>query len=66
LLFGLLSEVLAGGGADGLRAAFFVFLSLLAVSSLLLVLAGREYPSEVASVQQSVVEEPESRTSHHS
>ena len=57
LVFGILSDQLAGGGADGLRAAFFVFLSLLAVSSLLLMLAGREYPREVASVQESVVDE---------
>ena len=57
LVFGILSDQLAGGGADGLRAAFLVYLSLLAVSSLLLVLAGREYPREVASVQESVVED---------
>ena len=57
LLFGILSDQLAGGGADGLRAAFLVYLSLLAVSSLLLVLAGARIPSEVASVQESVVEE---------
>jgi len=56
LAFGVLSDVLAGGGADGLRAAFLMFLSLLAVSSLLLVLAAREYPREVASVQESIVE----------
>jgi predicted MFS family arabinose efflux permease len=56
LLFGLLSEHLAGGGADGLRAAFFVFLPLLALSSVLLAAATREYPSEVAAVQESVVE----------
>jgi predicted MFS family arabinose efflux permease len=55
LLFGLLSEALAGGGADGLRAAFFVFLPLLALSSLLLAAASREYPSEVAAVQESTM-----------
>ncbi len=58
LLFGVLSEVLAGGGAAGLRAAFFVFLPLLAVSSLLLAAASRQYPSEVASVQESTMTEP--------
>jgi MFS family permease len=56
LLFGVLSETLGGGGAEGLRDAFLVYLSLLAVSSLLLVLAERDYPREVASVQESVVE----------
>jgi sugar phosphate permease len=56
LVFGYLSEHLAGGGAEGLRAAFLVFLPLLACSSLLLVVAAREYPAEVASVQESVVE----------
>jgi predicted MFS family arabinose efflux permease len=56
LLFGVLSERLAGGGSDGLRAAFFVFLPLLALSSILLIAAGREYPSEVAAVQESVVD----------
>jgi predicted MFS family arabinose efflux permease len=54
LLFGVLSEHLAGGGIDGLRASFFVFLPLPAMSSLLLVAAGRSYPREVASVQESV------------
>ena len=54
LLFGVLSEAL-GGGADGLRATFFLFLPFLAVSSVLLVFAAREYPSEVASVQESTV-----------
>ena len=56
LLFGVLSETLAGGGAAGLRAAFLVYLSLLAVSAVLLVFASREYPREVASVQESLVE----------
>ena len=58
LLFGVISEAL-GGGADGLRAAFFVFLPFLAVSSVLLVLAAREYPREVASVQESIVTKDE-------
>jgi hypothetical protein len=57
LLFGLMSDQLAGGGADGLRAAFFVFLPLLAVSSVLLAAAAREYPSEVASVRVSTMTE---------
>jgi predicted MFS family arabinose efflux permease len=56
LLFGVLSDTLAGGGAEGLRAAFFVYLAVLAASSLLLIVAERDYPSEVASVQESVVE----------
>jgi sugar phosphate permease len=56
LLFGVISEAF-GGGADGLRIAFFVFLPFLALSSVLLVLAAREYPSEVASVQESTVTE---------
>ena len=55
LLFGVLSDTLAGGGADGLRAAFLVFLPLLAVSSLLLAAAARQYPSEVAAVQESTL-----------
>jgi predicted MFS family arabinose efflux permease len=59
LLFGVLSERLAGGGADGLRATFFLFLPLLVLSSVLLAFATREYPSEVASVQQSTVPEEE-------
>lgn len=57
LLFGVLSEHLAGGGAHGLRAAFFVFLPFLALSSVLLAAATREYPREVASVEESTVEE---------
>ncbi len=58
IVFGILSEVLAGGGSDGLRLTFLMFLPCLAVSSVLLALATRDYPSEVASVQQSVVESP--------
>jgi predicted MFS family arabinose efflux permease len=57
LLFGLMSDQLAGGGAEGLQAAFFVFLPLLAVSSVLLAAAARQYPSEVASVQVSTMTE---------
>jgi MFS family permease len=57
LLFGILSETLAGGGAEGLRAAFLVYLVVLVVGSLLLVMAQRDYPREVASVQESVVED---------
>ena len=56
LLFGVISEAF-GGGADGLRISFFVFLPFLALSSVFLVLAAREYPSEVASVQESTVTE---------
>jgi predicted MFS family arabinose efflux permease len=56
LLFGVLSDTLAGGGAEGLRAAFLVYLGLLGVGSVLLLLAERDYPREVASVQESIVE----------
>jgi sugar phosphate permease len=56
LLFGVISEAF-GGGADGLRISFFVFLPFLALSSVFLVFAAREYPSEVASVQESTVTE---------
>jgi MFS family permease len=59
LLFGVLSDNLAGGGADGLRVTFFLFLPFLLLSSFLLALATREYPSEVAAVQESVVETPD-------
>jgi predicted MFS family arabinose efflux permease len=55
LLFGILSEALAGGGAEGLQLTFLLFLPLPAISALLLVVAKREYPREVASVQQSTV-----------
>lgn len=56
LLFGVISEAF-GGGADGLRISFFVFLPFLALSSVFLAFAAREYPSEVASVQESTVTE---------
>ena len=59
LAFGLLSDSLAGGGADGMRAAFLAFLPLLGLSSALLVAAAREYPSEVASVEASSIEGPD-------
>ncbi len=59
LLFGVLSDNLAGGGADGLRVTFFLFLPFLVLSSVLLASATREYPSEAAAVQESVVEAPE-------
>jgi predicted MFS family arabinose efflux permease len=55
LAFGLLSDTLAGGGADGLRLTFLLFLPLLAVSSVLLALARRDYAREVASVQESTI-----------
>ena len=55
LLLGILSEDVAGGGASGLRTMFLALLPLLAVGSVLLLLAQRRYPREVASVQESTV-----------
>jgi Na+/melibiose symporter-like transporter len=59
LLFGVLSNTLGGGGARGLQLAFLVLLPLLAASSVLLLLATRHYPQEVAAVQESDLEEPD-------
>jgi MFS family permease len=56
LLFGVLSNTLGGGGARGLQLAFLVLLPLLAASSVLLLLATRHYPQEVAAVQESDIE----------
>jgi len=55
LLLGILSEDVAGGGASGLRTMFLALLPLLAVGSVLLLLAQRRYPRGVASVQESTV-----------
>jgi MFS family permease len=53
LVFGVFSERLGGGGAEGLQIAFLTLLPLLAVSSMLLVFARRHYAGEVAAVQAS-------------
>jgi predicted MFS family arabinose efflux permease len=55
LVFGVLSGVLGGGGAEGLQLAFLVLLPLLAASSVCLMVAARHYPQEVASVEESEV-----------
>jgi predicted MFS family arabinose efflux permease len=50
---GVLSEQLAGGGGAGLRATFLVTLGLLVAGALLLQLARRTYPREVAAAAES-------------
>jgi MFS family permease len=57
LLVGVLSGVLGSDAAEGLQLAFLVLLPLLALSSVLLLLATRHYPEEVAAVEESTVEE---------
>ena len=57
LVFGVLSSVLGGGGAEGLQLAFLLLLPLLAASSVCLMIAVRHYPSEVAAVEESEVVE---------
>ncbi|MDQ1430884.1 MAG: hypothetical protein QOF40_1486, partial [Actinomycetota bacterium] len=57
LVFGVLSNALGGGGARGLQLTFLFLLPLLAASSVLLLLAARHYPQEVAAVQESEIEE---------
>jgi predicted MFS family arabinose efflux permease len=57
LVFGVLSGVLGGGGAEGLQLAFLALLPLLAASSVCLMIAVRHYPSEVAAVEESEVVE---------
>jgi MFS family permease len=57
LVFGVMSNTLGGGGARGLQLAFLALLPLLAASSVLLLLATRHYPQEVAAVQESDIEE---------
>jgi predicted MFS family arabinose efflux permease len=53
LIVGVLSERLAGGGAAGLRDTFLVTLGLLVVGALVLQLARRTYPREVAAAGES-------------
>ena len=55
LLVGVRSGVLGSDAADGLQLAFLVLLPLLAVSSVLLVMATRHSPEEVAAVEESSV-----------
>jgi predicted MFS family arabinose efflux permease len=57
LAVGVLSNTLGGGGARGLQLAFLALLPLLAASSVLLLMATKYYPREVAAVQTSEVEE---------
>jgi hypothetical protein len=56
LAFGVLADTIAGGGTTGLRIAFLLFLPFLGLRSLLLLAAEREYPREVAAVQESIVQ----------
>ncbi len=57
LLFGVLSTQLGSGGAEGLQLAFLLLLPVLAVSSVLLMIAAHHYPAEVAAVEESEVVE---------
>ena len=54
LLFGLLADRIAGGGAAGLRWTFLLGLSTLVASAFLLQLARRFYPGELAAVRESL------------
>jgi len=54
LLFGLLSDTLAGGGQSGLRLTFLIGAGTLVASALMLRLARRYYPAEVAAAAESV------------
>ena len=54
LLFGLLADRIAGGGAAGLRWTFLGALSTLLVSAVCLQVARRFYPQEVAAAHESV------------
>jgi predicted MFS family arabinose efflux permease len=56
LVFGVLSNELGGGGAEGLRLAFLLLLPLLGASSIFLMIGARHYPHEVAAVEESDVE----------
>ena len=55
LLFGVLSGMLGGGGAEGMQLTFRLLLPLLALRSVCLMIAGRHSPREVAAVQESEV-----------
>jgi predicted MFS family arabinose efflux permease len=57
LVFGALSGVLGGGGAEGLQLTFLLLLPLLAASSICLMVAVHHYPREVASVEESEIVE---------
>jgi predicted MFS family arabinose efflux permease len=57
LLFGIVSSTVGDTGAEGLQLTFLLLLPMLAASSLFLLVAARHYPSEVAAVEQSEVEE---------
>jgi predicted MFS family arabinose efflux permease len=57
LVVGVLSGALGSDAAEGLQLAFIALLPLLAVSSVLLLVATRNYPQEVAAVEESAVEE---------
>ncbi len=48
IVFGLLADHLAGGGAAGLRATFFVMIPMLALNGIVLLAATRTYPHDVA------------------
>ncbi|MFN8026994.1 MAG: MFS transporter [Acidimicrobiia bacterium] len=54
LVFGVLSQNL-GDGTNGVQLAFLALLPGLAVSGVLLLLATKHYPAEVAAVEQSTV-----------
>jgi predicted MFS family arabinose efflux permease len=53
LLFGVLADRIAGGGADGLRWTFLITLSTLVASALILQVARRYYPRELAAATAS-------------
>jgi hypothetical protein len=54
VLFGLLSDTLAGGGQAGLRLTFVIGAGTLVASGLMLQLARRYYPAEVAAATESI------------
>lgn len=54
VLFGVLSDTLAGGGQSGLRLTFLIGAGTLVGSGLMLQLARRYYPREVAAATASV------------
>jgi predicted MFS family arabinose efflux permease len=53
LLFGFLADRISGGGASGLRWTFLLTLSMLVASALILQLARRFYPRELAAATAS-------------
>ncbi len=52
LVFGLLADHLAGGGAAGLRATFFVMVPTLAANGAVLLLGVRSYPADAMAAQR--------------